>query len=70
MSRSATELGKFCGNKNPAPITSAGNELEVTFISDDVIGGRGFRISYIGEFIGVTSIYEPIHLCLVRIHCS
>ena len=39
-------LGKYCGSKLPAQVTSTGHHLRVLFHSDDQTTGKGFRVSY------------------------
>lgn len=43
---SSPSLGKFCGNKIPAELTSRGFRLLIRFQSDDTITGKGFSIGY------------------------
>ena len=45
-SSSAPLVSTFCGNDNPGDITAAGNTVFVTFTSDIVQNGAGFRIQY------------------------
>ena len=41
-----TEIGTYCGNTIPAPITSQGSAMTVQFISDQSIQMSGFRAVY------------------------
>lgn len=42
----APEVGKYCGTSAPAPITSNGNALTVTFTSDASVARTGFIASF------------------------
>eukprot|EP00058_Branchiostoma_floridae_P022577 XP_002608067.1 hypothetical protein BRAFLDRAFT_120929 [Branchiostoma floridae] len=43
---SAASLAKVCGNSLPSPVTSSGNNVLITFRSDDSVGGEGFGIEW------------------------
>lgn len=49
---SQSSLGKFCGNKKPAPVHSSTNELLLKFVSDQSITRTGFVASYTAESRG------------------
>lgn len=49
-------IGKYSGNQVPPVITSTGNRLYITFISDDSGQGQGFDAFYETKIIGVNSV--------------
>lgn len=40
------EVGRFCGNVIPPPITSSGNILKINFVSDESLAMQGFSFTY------------------------
>lgn len=50
-SRSAPLLNTFCGSDSPGDITSDGNTLVVSFLSDNTILSDGFSIQHSAQTI-------------------
>ncbi|TRY89102.1 hypothetical protein DNTS_004573 [Danionella cerebrum] len=48
----APSVGRFCGSDLPHPITSFSNALVVNFVSDAVVGKKGFRAIYMASTSG------------------
>lgn len=42
----APKVGKYCGNRVPAPYTSQTNQLLILFKTDWSFNAEGFRIKY------------------------
>ena len=42
----APSLGRFCGTKEPLPITSSANKLFIRFFSDNSVQKKGFEASH------------------------
>uniref|UniRef100_A0A8C5C907 Metalloendopeptidase n=1 Tax=Gadus morhua TaxID=8049 RepID=A0A8C5C907_GADMO len=45
----APSLGRFCGTKEPLPITSSANKLFIRFFSDNSVQKKGFEASHSAE---------------------
>lgn len=46
ITTNSSEIGRYCGKKNPPRVVSTYNYLLVVFQSDSSISGRGFQANY------------------------